>query len=416
MATESSARREARPFSPLRATASLIGLRIAYAYNWFDIGPGLPAIGATFALTTAQWGWLVAAFLVGAGAFQVPAGLLARRWGTRAVSLLGAGVLGAASLASAFAPTFGALLVLRAVGGVGAGLFFSPAIVLVASLYPEGTRGVPVGTFSSAFSAGAGLGVFVSAVALPEIGWRGALAIGGVLLLGVLLWASSSLPASVGRPAPPNPNRRPASRVPLALRSPAIWAIGFAFTGLEGASLSAGQYFVPFAQIVRGWSPVLAGAIGALFVFPSVFGGPVGGRLAEARANRRTQLVVFTGPPVLLLALLPFAGVAATAAIALLFSFSYGMVYAVMYVLPPYLPGFALAEVPLAIGLFNGIQLAGGAAVAAAAAWVVQHAGYTVAWMVLAILGAATLVGLIAVPVTPARIAPLDASGTLAPG
>ncbi|HEY6239023.1 MAG TPA: MFS transporter, partial [Thermoplasmata archaeon] len=100
-----------------RATLVMLGLRVAYAYNWFDLGPALPALSAQFGLAPTAWGELVAAFLVGAGLLQVPSGLLARRFGTRATSIVGAALLGVAGIASGLAPSFPALLVLRFLGG-----------------------------------------------------------------------------------------------------------------------------------------------------------------------------------------------------------------------------------------------------------------------------------------------------------
>jgi predicted MFS family arabinose efflux permease len=387
---------EPGPGGTLRATTLLIALRTAYAYNWFSIGPALPAVSASFGVPPAAWGGLIAAFLVGAGALQVPSGLLARRYGTRTVSLLGALLLGVAAVASGFAPSYLALLALRGLAGAGAGLFFSPAIALVGSLYPEGSRGVPVGVFSSAFSAGAGLGVFGSALLIPFVGWRGSLLVGGVALLAILVPSLWAIPTSVGRPAAARPPRG----LPFALRSPAVWAMGLAFIGLEGASLSAGQYFVPFAESIHGWTPALAGAVGALFVFPSFFGGPVGGRLTERSYRRRTQMVLATALPAALLLLVPFLGLAGTAVVGIAFSVSYGMVYAMMYVLAPYLPGLPNEEVSLAIGLFNGIQLCGGAAVAFVAALVVGSWGYTPAWILLGVTTIAPLAILVWVPRT----------------
>ena len=119
-----------------RSTLVLIALRVGYAYNWFSVGPALPAIGATFGVGPEDWGILVASFLVGAGLFQVPAGLLSRRYGPRVVSLWGVGLLAGGGIASAFSPTFAVLVALRLASGIGAGLFFSPAIGLVGSLYP----------------------------------------------------------------------------------------------------------------------------------------------------------------------------------------------------------------------------------------------------------------------------------------
>jgi predicted MFS family arabinose efflux permease len=371
------------PASATRATIALVLLRIAYAYNWFDIGPGFPALSATFQLDPTDWGILLAAFLGGAGLWQVPSGVLTRRYGTRTVSLTGSALLGVAALASAGAPSFDVLVGLRFAAGAGAGLFFSPAIALVGSLHAAGRRGVPVGIFSSAFSAGAGLGVFGSALLIPLIGWRGSLAFGGILLLAFLAVGWFLVPARAGRPIRDAP-RRGLLAAGGVLRSRAVWAIGLAFVGLEGASLSAGQYFVPYAEQVRTWSPALAGAVGAVFVFPSFFGGPFGGRLVERNLHRRTQMVLVTAGPAVLLFLVPFVGLAGIVAIALVFSVGYGMVYAMMYVLAYYLPGVGSSEVPLAIGLFNGIQLAGGACVSFVTGEVIARWGYTLAWEGLA--------------------------------
>lgn len=383
-----------------RATVVLIGLRIAYAYNWFDVGPGLPDVSRTFGVGPAAWGILLASFLVGAGLLQVPAGLLALRFGVRSVSLGGALLLGGADLAAAAAPTFTALVLLRACAGAGGGLFFSPAISLVASLHPEGRRGVAVGTFSSAFSAGAALGVFATALVIPLWGWRGGLAAGALLLLALLAAAAPLVPRS---PAPASPRVR---GVPSALRSRAVWAIGLAFVGVEGASLSAGQYFVPFAESMYGWAPALAGGIASLFVFPSFFGGPVGGALTERYTNRRTQLVAAGVVCAVMLLFVPHANVVEVAAVAVVFSLSYGAVYAMMYVLAPYLPGIPRDQVALAIGLFNAIQIAGGAVVTFVAAQIIAGPGYTDAWLALGGLCALPLAFLFFVPVTGSGVEP----------
>ena len=380
-----------------RATLALIGLRTLYAYNWFSIGPTLPAIGAEFGVGSAEWGLLLGAFFVGAGLLQVPAGLLARTLGTRKVSLLGATLLGGAAIAAGLAPNFPVLLLLRGLTGAGAGLFFSPAISLVAGLFPEGSRGIPVGVFSSAYTVGAGLGVFVSALLLGPLGWRWTLAVGGLAMLALIALTTWAIPRSAGAPSPRRPAR--SGGTPAALTARSVWAIGLSFIGLEGASLTAGQFFVPYAEAVRGWAPALAGAIGALFVFPSFFGGPVGGRLAERFTNRRTQLFLFTAIPSALLIAVPFVGLDLVAAIAVLFAFSFGVVYAIMYILPPYLPDVREDEHSLAIGLFNGIQLAGGAAVASLAGLAVAAYGYTPLWW---LLGGAAVVTLVALPWLPA--------------
>ncbi len=354
-------------------------------------------MSASFGVGPAEWGILLAGFLVGAGLFQVPAGFLARRFGSRAVTLWGALLLGVGGLASAAAPSIVALIALRALAGAGAALFFSPAIGLVASLQPEGRRGIAVWTFSSAFSAGAALGVFVTAVLIPYIGWRGGLALGGGLLLGILAIAVPLVPPVDEGPSEPAPG------IPRALRSRAVWAIGLAFIGLEGASLSAGQYFVPYAQTVLLWGPALAGGVASLFVFPSLFGGPVGGALTERYTNRRTQLVLATVLSGGLLLLVPFAGFPLVALVATVFALAYGAIYAMMYVLAPYLPGIPRREVPMAIGLFNSIQIVGGSIVTYVAAILIATTSYSVAWVALGLLTVLPLGLLLAIPPTGAH-------------
>jgi len=385
-----------------RATAILIALRFGYAYNWFDIGPALTGsrgIGAAFGVGPTAWGLLVASFLVGAGATQVPAGFLARRHGERPVALGGAALLALAALAGAFAPTFGTLVASRVLAGVGAGLFFSPAIGWVGRLFGPGERGVPVGTFSSAFSAGAAAGVFGSALIVPAYGWQVGLALGAVGLAAVTALAYAAIPRDRPEPAPKVP-----ARAGAAWRTRSVLAVGLAFVGFEGATFATGQFVVPWGEAVRLWPAWLAGAIGTAFVLPSVIGGPVGGVAAERSMRHRTQFVVVTVLGAVALAALPIAGVAAALAIGTVFSFGYGFVYAVMYVLPHYWPELPAREIPLAIGLFNAIQLGGGAIVSALFGVVVGTRSYAVAWEFAAAVQVASLLALVALrPTAPGR-------------
>ncbi len=384
------------PAHTRRATWVLIALRAGYAYNWFTIGPAFTAIGASFSVGEAEWGLLLAAFLGAAGLLQVPAGLLARRYGTRPIALGGAGLLAVASIASGFAPNFATLLALRALAGAGAALFFSPAIGLVGSLYPEGKRGLPVGTFSSAFSGGAALGVVVSAIVVGPLGWQADLALGGLGLLLLTGVAYLLVPRRAGAP----PRERPAGgRFPDALRLRSLWAIGIAFVGLEGASFATGQFLVPYGEGL-GWSAAVAGGVAMAFVLPSLFGGPVGGVLAESYANRRAQFVVATGVGAALVAAIPWVGIGAIVVLGVAFSFGYGFVYAVMYVLPNYLPRLDAEDIPIGIGLFNSIQLAGGAVVNwGFGVWAAAF-GYPWAWSLLAIAVVLPLAALAYVPAT----------------
>jgi predicted MFS family arabinose efflux permease len=292
------------------------------------------------------------------------------------------------------------LVALRFLAGIGAALFFSPAIGLVASLYPPGRRGVPVGMFSSAFALGAALGIVGSSLLVPVVGWQLALVLGGVIL-GVPGVVSFVLVPRAAGAAPTGP-KRAGPRVPAALTYRGVWAVGIAFIGLEGATFATGNFVVPWGESAQGWSIALAGVVGMVFILPSVFGGPIGGRIAERHRNHRTQFLVATLVGAAVLTALPWAGLAAALLIGAVFAFSYGIVYAVMYVVPLFWREVSPEEVPLAIGLLNGIQLAGGAAVSPVFGEVVAVSSYAVAWEALAGMMVVTLVALLFLPPTPA--------------
>jgi predicted MFS family arabinose efflux permease len=205
-------------------------------------------------------------------------------------------------------------------------------------------------------------------------------------------------------------------KVPAALSYRGVWAVGIAFVGLEGATFATGNFVVPWGVSVEGWSLGLAGVVGMMFILPSVAGGPIGGRIAERYRNHRTQFVVATLVSAVVLTILPIGGLALALTVGAVFAFSYGIVYAVMYVLPHFWREVPAEEVPLAIGLLNSIQLAGGAAVSPLFGSLVATYSYAVAWEALAAMMAVTLVALVLLPATPAASAdPPAAAGSVPP-
>ena len=83
-------------------------------------------------------GWCWARSWWGSGSYRSLRPCFGPLW-RRTVSLVGLVVLGAAGLASAFSPTWPILAVLRGLAGVGAAMFFSPALGLIASYPPSRT-------------------------------------------------------------------------------------------------------------------------------------------------------------------------------------------------------------------------------------------------------------------------------------
>ena len=173
---------------------------LVVAVDGFDtiaIGFIAPAIRAEWGATPAQLAPLFGAgnsgLMIGAFAF----GPLADRLGRRAILALTVLFFGAASLASAFAPSIEMLILFRFVTGLGLGGALPNAITLTSEYSPEGRRSSLVMIMFSGFALGAALSGVAAAHLVAAYGWRSVLVLGGVLplVLAPALW--TILPESV---------------------------------------------------------------------------------------------------------------------------------------------------------------------------------------------------------------------------
>ena len=380
--------------SPARrrpAAAALLLARTVYAFNWYNVGAVLPLVGQTLGASTAELGIVLGAFLAGAGIFQVPAGLAALRWGNRAVSIAALAVMGACCLASAAAPSWPVLAALRFGAGAGAAFFFAPALGLFASYYPEGHRGPRVGLFNSGFSVGSGVGLFAGAAIGVEFGWPWALAIGGAMLLLLAAIAPRLLPRVDRAPAGARPSGAWRAARPV-LGSPAVWALALASTGLWAAFYEAAQYFVQFAHAVHpGWSLALAAGLPTLMIVFEIPSGPFGGWLGERGVGLRPLLLGTGIATVGLVLAIPWLPIAGMLVVFPLLGVLDGVMWAVIYLLPTYLPDTRGSGVSLGLGLLNAINIFGGSGLAIAFGFIAGTAGFPAAWLFAGIAAAAPL-------------------------
>ena len=136
-------------------------------------------IGREFAIDNAHLGWVFSAFLIGYAAFQVPAGLLARRFGPRRVLSFGIAWCGIFAALTALIPPkiHGALLTLAIVRfGLGAGeaAIYPAAGQFVKSWFPVGERGKANGLIFAGVGIGAGLTPPIVTAIILHYGWRAA--------------------------------------------------------------------------------------------------------------------------------------------------------------------------------------------------------------------------------------------------
>jgi len=348
--------------------------------NWYNIGAVLPLVSATLSVGPAQLGVVLGAFLLGVGIFQVPAGFAAIRFGARRVSIAGVLVLGIAGVVSALSPDWPTLAVIRFLGGVGAAFFFAPALSLIASYFPPGRRGPVIGLYNGGFSIGGAIGLFGGALLGAAYGWRVSLAVGGIALLAITLITWGVLPREEHESAPQSTSQLWV-RGRGVLRSRSIWALSLGLTGFWGASYIVAQYFVDFgAREHPDWGIGLVASLAATVVIVSFPGGPVGGWIAERGRDRRLLVGALTGIAGALVLAVPFLPLVALAAAIVVLGFVEGMVFAILYLIPAYLPESQGDGLALGVGVVNSIQVILGSGIAVIFGVLVALYGYTVAW------------------------------------
>lgn len=271
----------------------------------------LPVWAAHFGLTFAQVGLLKTVYSGGMATFQVPAGILAERWGERGLLAGGTAVTALAFLTLGLAGAFASLLVFLLVAGFASGVQHPLSSSLVSKAYETGSRRVALGTFN--FSGDLGKVTFPALVALATslVGWRWATAgygsLGLLAALGIFL-ALTRLGAGAAQPE-------------IAVRASGSarggWGIrdrrGFqalsAIEIIDSTTRTAFLTFLPFLLIANGSTLRGVGLALALVFAGGAAGKFVCGAMAERIGVIRTVILteLITGGGILVLLVLPLA-------------------------------------------------------------------------------------------------------------
>src|SRR5690242_12538316 len=105
------------------------------------VNVGLPSIGRGLGAGTRSLEWVVDAYTVVFASLLISSGALADRFGRRRVFQCGLAVFGAASLASALAPSWAVLVAARAIQGAGASMLSPVALAIVVNAMPDPRSG-----------------------------------------------------------------------------------------------------------------------------------------------------------------------------------------------------------------------------------------------------------------------------------
>jgi MFS transporter, ACS family, glucarate transporter len=135
------------------------------------------AMGSEFGIDNVRMGWIFSAFLIGYAAFQIPAGLIARRLGPRrSLALLGAwwGLFIAltACIPDHAVNALVLLVVIRFTLGVGEAVMYPAATQFVERWFPVRERGRANGIIFAGVGLGSSLTAPVVTAIIQHHGWR----------------------------------------------------------------------------------------------------------------------------------------------------------------------------------------------------------------------------------------------------
>jgi DHA1 family inner membrane transport protein len=243
-----------------------------------DLDADLAAMGMLLAVSSVTWG-IVSIF----------AGVASDRFGRRPVLMAGLLGLAVAPLGLAAATAYWVGLLSRFAGGFGGGSFMGTAFAAAADAVPAAERGRALGWLITGQSMAAVIGVPMVAYIGAFIGWRGSLAIQGLLMIvaGVLVWL-----AVPGQP-PSAPHEDEPSESVLRLLTPRVVAL-LSANGLERFCYGGVTVYLATYLITSYGASLEALAVGlGVVALGNLLGNFIGGELSD-RLRSRTALAALS--------------------------------------------------------------------------------------------------------------------------
>jgi predicted MFS family arabinose efflux permease len=146
---------------------TLAGVQFTHILDFMIMMPLGPQFTALFRISDAQFGLLVSAYTLAAGASGLVASTYIDRFGRKRLLLVLYVLFAAATLACGLAPSFGALMVARIAAGVFGGVLSALCQTIVGDVIPFERRGRAMAVVMTSFSvstvAGVPLGLYLAA-------------------------------------------------------------------------------------------------------------------------------------------------------------------------------------------------------------------------------------------------------------
>jgi MFS family permease len=373
---------------------ALSGVAFMVALGFGLVAPALPLFASEFGVGKAAAGAVVSVFALMRLLVAPFVGRLVNAFGERVLLATGIGIVAVSSALAGLSQSYWQLLVLRGAGGAGSIMFSVSAVSLLVRVTPSHLRGRAQGVWAGSFLIGMVAGPAVGTVAtfslrLPFFLYAGTLVVAGLLGLGAL--RHSELAA-----------RQSARTEPLALAVAVrnrsyLAALAAAFAGAF-AFIGARSALVPL--YVRDSLHLSASWAYAAFLVVSLVSGALllpTGKIADTVGRRPVVVVgLLVGAAAFLL--LPTVP-AKTGLVAVM------VLVGVAAAADSVAPGAMMGDVVAGRGgtVVAVFQMAGDLGLVlgpVVTGWVVDHAGYSPAFVVCAVVCAVPVFAVLAAPET----------------
>ncbi|WIH06174.1 MFS transporter [Xanthomonas translucens pv. graminis] len=288
------------PQAPLSRRGYVLIL-FALAMGGFAIGTSefstmglMPYIARGLAIDAPQVGHLISAYALGVVVGAPLLAIVGARWPRRTLLLALMGFYAVGNLASALAPDYHSMLLVRFIAGLPHGAYFGVATLVAASISRPDQRGAAV----SRVLLGLNLAVLIGNPLATWLGqvaqWRYAYALVAAIAVLTVVLVMRLLPAD-----PHEPRQRPLREL-RAFNRPQVWlALGIGSVGFAGM-FCVFSYLAPTLIQVTGvserWIPFAMCAFG----FGGLLGNLAGGWLFDRLQFRAVPLVLLWSMAVLL--------------------------------------------------------------------------------------------------------------------
>ena len=255
---------------------------VALGVGGFAIGTGefvtmglLPEVAHDVGATIPEAGHMISAYALGVVIGAPVLAVLAANWPRRALLIALMALYAAGNLASAAAPGYVSLLLLRFIAGLPHGTYFGVAALVAAFLAPANRRASAVGIVMSGLTSATLVGVPLAAWLGQHWGWRSAFVLVGAIAALACLLVRRFVPKL------PAPHGASPLRELGALAQPQVWlTLGIAAIGF-GGMFAVFSYIKPLLTEVTGLGIDAVPLVLALFGIGMVAGNLVGARFAD---------------------------------------------------------------------------------------------------------------------------------------